>query len=118
MSWTQTCFGLGYMLGPAVGAALYEVGGFMLPFFSVGGLSTLLSISLAVSIPDLDTITSTPSTPSRRNSDEEDPLTRGESGETIAAGEEGEEECESANRPNLRYYTLVFGTGQHNIRTR
>ena len=32
MSWTQTCFGLGYMLGPGVGAALYECGGFMYPF--------------------------------------------------------------------------------------
>ena len=36
MSWTQTCFGLGYMLGPGVGAALYEQGGFMLPFFGGG----------------------------------------------------------------------------------
>ena len=56
MSWTQTCFGLGYMLGPAVGAALYEAGGFMLPFFCIGGLSTVLSITLCVSIPNLETI--------------------------------------------------------------
>ena len=52
MSWTQTCFGLGYMLGPGVGAALYEVGGFKLPFLLVGGLSTILSILLAFSIPN------------------------------------------------------------------
>lgn len=53
MSWTQTCFGLGYMLGPGVGAALYEVGGFMLPFLVVGSISTTLSIMLAFTIPDL-----------------------------------------------------------------
>ena len=56
MSWTQTCFGLGYMLGPAVGAALYKAGGFILPFFSIGGLSIVLSIGLCVSIPDLENI--------------------------------------------------------------
>jgi len=49
---TQTCFGLGYMLGPGVGAALYEVGGFHLPFLLVGGLSTILSILLAFTIPN------------------------------------------------------------------
>jgi len=53
MSWTQTCFGLGYMLGPGVGAALYEQGGFMLPFLVVGSISTILSISLAFTIPNL-----------------------------------------------------------------
>ena len=40
------------MLGPGVGAALYEVGGFHLPFLLVGGLSTILSIMLAFSIPN------------------------------------------------------------------
>lgn len=54
MSWTQTCFGLGYMLGPGVGAALYSQGGFMLPFLVVGSLSTILSISLAFTIPNLN----------------------------------------------------------------
>lgn len=58
MSWTQTCFGLGYMLGPGVGAALYEVGGFMLPFLVVGSLSTILSVMLAFTIPDLSQVTS------------------------------------------------------------
>ena len=58
MSWTQTCFGLGYMLGPGVGAALYECGGFMLPFFVVGSVSTILSIALAFTIPDLSNATS------------------------------------------------------------
>ena len=56
MSWTQTCFGLGYMLGPGVGAALYEAGGFMLPFLIIGSLSTLFSIALAFTIPDVSDV--------------------------------------------------------------
>ena len=88
MSLTQTCFGLGYMLGklsylllfanvltlsffcainryftcsifigsawitgPAVGAWLYDAGGFMLPFLVVGSISTTLSVLLIVTIP-------------------------------------------------------------------
>jgi len=53
MSWTQTCFGLGYMLGPGVGAWFYEMGGFMLPFLVVGSLSTFLSLLLIVTIPNV-----------------------------------------------------------------
>ena len=53
MSWTQTCFGLGYMLGPGVGAWFYEMGGFMLPFLVVGSLSTILSLLLVVTIPNV-----------------------------------------------------------------
>ena len=51
MSWTQTCFGLGYMLGPAVGAALYEVGGFQLPFLVIGAISVVFSVALILTIP-------------------------------------------------------------------
>ena len=54
MSWTQTCFGLGYMLGPGVGAWFYEMGGFMLPFLVVGSLSVVLSLLLIVTIPNGD----------------------------------------------------------------
>ena len=56
MSWTQACFGLGYMMGPVAGAALYEAGGFMLPFLVVGSLSTISSVVLALTIPDLSTV--------------------------------------------------------------
>ena len=75
MSWTQTCFGLGYMLGPAVGAALYKAGGFMLPFLSIGGLSIVLSIGLCVSIPGLENI----------NQEEVETLAAQDNVETIAA---------------------------------
>lgn len=99
MSWTQTCFGLGYMLGPAVGAALYEAGGFMLPFFSIGGLSTVLSIAVVFSIPNLDTI----STSNRSSSDDEESetLINDESGQDVQNGH-SEPQCTHI-RPNLRY---------------
>ena len=39
--------------GPAVGAALYDAGGFMLPFLVVGAISTVLSLTLLVTIPNM-----------------------------------------------------------------
>ena len=56
MSWTESCYAFGNMLGPAVGAALYKIGGFKIPFFVIGGLNIVLSIALVVSIPNLKNI--------------------------------------------------------------
>jgi len=36
-----------------VGAWLYEMGGFMLPFLTVGAVSIFLSLALIFTIPDL-----------------------------------------------------------------
>lgn len=33
----ETCFGLGIIAGPTIGGALYQIGGFPLPFISLGG---------------------------------------------------------------------------------
>ena len=44
-------FGLGYMLGPALGAFLYEVGGFTLPFVIVGSIGIVVATSLLFVIP-------------------------------------------------------------------
>jgi hypothetical protein len=33
----ETFFGIGMIMGPTVGGALYELGGFTLPFVSLGG---------------------------------------------------------------------------------
>lgn len=33
----ETFFGVGLILGPTVGGALYQVGGFTLPFVTLGG---------------------------------------------------------------------------------
>jgi len=103
MSWTQTCFGLGYMLGPAVGAALYEAGGFMLPFFSIGGLSTVLSIAVVFSIPNLDTISS--SNRSSSDDEESETLVNEESGHDVQNGH-SDSQCPTI-RPNLRMRTIV-----------
>ena len=88
VSWTETCYGLGYMLGPTVGATLYEAGGFMLPFFTIGGLSTVLSIPLCITIPNLETISSTGS---NSNNDEK---------ETDALVNQGESEQGQSKRPS------------------
>ena len=39
------------ILGPAIGAWLYGIGGFMLPFFSVGFVCLVLSALMIVIIP-------------------------------------------------------------------
>jgi len=53
MSSTQMFFGFGYMIGPAIGSFLYDVGGFPLPFFSTGVLAFVIAIMLIFSIPDV-----------------------------------------------------------------
>ena len=72
----------------------------MLPFFTIGGLSTVLSITLCMTIPNLETISST-----RRNSNSDD-----EESETLVnqdeSGQDGQnghpqEQCNGI-RPNLR----------------
>ncbi|XP_054718055.1 MFS-type transporter SLC18B1-like [Uloborus diversus] len=39
---TETCIGVGMSIGPAIGGALYAVGGFGLPFFTLGGFVMLI----------------------------------------------------------------------------
>ncbi|GIY66998.1 MFS-type transporter SLC18B1 [Caerostris darwini] len=39
---TETCIGIGMSIGPAIGGALYAVGGFGLPFFALGGFVVLI----------------------------------------------------------------------------
>ena len=40
-----------FALGPAIGAWLYSIGGFFLPFIIVGLISSILSALLIVTIP-------------------------------------------------------------------
>ena len=51
MSWTETTFGLGYSLGPAVGVLIYDLGGFKLPFIVVGLVALVLAVALIFLIP-------------------------------------------------------------------
>ena len=76
MSWTETLFGFGYMigkkskiqktsldidkknicfnLGPAVGSALYQLGGFTLPFLVVGVWCSVSAIGLLFTLPNVN----------------------------------------------------------------
>ena len=53
LSWTEMFFGLGYMLGPALGAFLYEAGGFTLPFVLVGSIGIVVATGLLFVIPNV-----------------------------------------------------------------
>ena len=53
MSWTEMAFGLGYTIGPAIGGAFYEIGGFKLPFITVGSIALVVAIALIFLIPGL-----------------------------------------------------------------
>ena len=39
-------------LGPVIGSVLYDLGGFILPFLTVGGIGVILSICLLYVIPE------------------------------------------------------------------
>ncbi|CAH1803160.1 unnamed protein product [Owenia fusiformis] len=40
----ETCYGVGQMIGPVVGGALYQAGGFKLPFLVLGGVVMCMAI--------------------------------------------------------------------------
>ncbi|CAL4152634.1 unnamed protein product [Meganyctiphanes norvegica] len=46
-----TCYGLGFIIGPLVGGALYEVGGFLLPFIVLGCLLVLFTFASLCALP-------------------------------------------------------------------
>ena len=51
MASTETVFGLGYTLGPAIGTALYAAGGFGLPFWIIGSIGLVNAILLFFYLP-------------------------------------------------------------------
>ena len=53
MSYTEMCIGVGYMLGPALGSFLYEMGGFILPYEMVGSILLVGAFGNYFSIPDM-----------------------------------------------------------------
>ena len=49
---TETCYGLGTMLGPAMGGLLYDAGGFVAPFAVTGGLTVTAALLCALLLTD------------------------------------------------------------------
>ena len=47
-------YGIGYMLGPVIGAFFYNSGGFILPFEVIGALALIISILMFVVIPNVN----------------------------------------------------------------
>ncbi|KAK3583194.1 hypothetical protein CHS0354_025711 [Potamilus streckersoni] len=50
----ETFSGLGLMVGPPLGGALYELGGFGLPFFVLGSMVLVTGLSVAAVMPNVD----------------------------------------------------------------
>ncbi|KAK3583193.1 hypothetical protein CHS0354_025710 [Potamilus streckersoni] len=50
----ETFSGLGLMVGPPLGGALYELGGFGLPFFVLGSVVIVTGLSVAAVMPSID----------------------------------------------------------------
>lgn len=48
----ETFFGIGMIVGPTVGGALYQAGGFTLPFVSLGGVLLLAAVFTACILPN------------------------------------------------------------------
>jgi len=59
MAWTETFFGLGFMIGPALGSLLYGLGGFQLPFFMVGGAALAVATAMLFVLPKVEASEST-----------------------------------------------------------
>uniref|UniRef100_A0A0B7AZM1 Major facilitator superfamily (MFS) profile domain-containing protein n=1 Tax=Arion vulgaris TaxID=1028688 RepID=A0A0B7AZM1_9EUPU len=47
----ETCLGIGLMVGPTIGGALYEVGGFGLPFWVVGAIIVISGLAIFTCLP-------------------------------------------------------------------
>lgn len=54
MGWTEVFTGVGFTMGPAIGAGLYSFGGFSLPFWVVGGSCLILALMTILAIPPVN----------------------------------------------------------------
>ncbi|MCL4147365.1 UNVERIFIED_CONTAM: hypothetical protein GTU68_030223, partial [Idotea baltica] len=50
----ETCFGIGLIVGPTVGGGLYEIGGYSLPFLSLGGVLVFAAFATRFILPPDD----------------------------------------------------------------
>ena len=84
MAFTESFFGFGYTVGPALGSFLYETGGFRLPFFVVGGVGVFFAVMLLFAVPGVG----------RKKKKEE--------GEEEEDEEEGEEKAKPGKKLSLK----------------
>ncbi|CAG5133317.1 unnamed protein product, partial [Candidula unifasciata] len=52
----QTSMSFGLMVSPAIGGLLYQIGGFSLPFFVVGGFTILYAVVFQVMLPPIEDV--------------------------------------------------------------
>ena len=52
-AYTEMFVGLGYMVGPTIGSALYQYGGFTTPFYVIGGLTAIVALVLIFLVPKM-----------------------------------------------------------------
>ena len=52
-AYTEMFVGLGFMVGPMIGSALYQYGGFTLPFYVIGGLTAVVAVVLIFLVPKI-----------------------------------------------------------------
>ncbi len=54
MAYSDTVYSVAYAVGPAVGGALFDLGGFVLPFVAIGTVNVALAFCWAYVMPDDD----------------------------------------------------------------
>ena len=91
LSWTESSWSMGYLIGPAIGAGLYEAGGFMFPFFFIGTLIIMTSLPLICVIPNGNTI------PTESQNDESMLLVKCESNENLDRNKQLKSHCDPDN---------------------
>ena len=52
-AYTEMLVGLGFMVGPPIGSALYQYGGFTTPFYAIGSLTTVVAVVLVFLVPKM-----------------------------------------------------------------
>lgn len=50
----EVFYGLGYIMGPPVGGILYNIGGFAVPFFVIGGATLIIAIVVGLNTPKVE----------------------------------------------------------------
>ena len=88
-------------VGPVVGSFLYSVGGFSLPFYVIGGLTTGLSLALLFVVPNINK-------DSKEEEEEKDTLTHKHASMSKQMAEQQEKEEANKNRKPLSLMAVAL----------